>query len=111
MDLFFCTNLLKSVDLASFAPLPAITGGDLYHYSPFDINKHSEKLHYEIFRVLTRNQASEVVIKARTSTGYSITEYFGGFNFKESVDFELAALDADKTISFILRNDEKMNEN
>jgi hypothetical protein len=52
-----------------------------------------------------------VVVKARTSTGFSITEYFGGFNFKESVDFELSSIDADKTIAFILRNDEHLNEN
>jgi protein transport protein SEC24 len=51
------------------------------------------------------------VIKVRTSTGFSVTEYFGGFLYKETVDFELAAIDSDKTISVILRNDEKMKEN
>jgi hypothetical protein len=80
-------------------------------YAPFDINKHSDKIHYEIFRILTRSQGSEVIVKARTSTGFSITEYFGGFNFKETVDFELSAIDSDKTVAFILRNDEKHNEN
>jgi hypothetical protein len=44
----------KSVDLTSIAVLPSITGGDLHFMAPFDINKHGEKLHYEIFRVLTR---------------------------------------------------------
>ena len=72
--------------------------------------KHGEKMHYLIFRTLTRNQGSEVVIKARTNTGFSITEYFGGFTFKETVDFELSAIDADKTISFVLRNDEKLKD-
>ena len=67
-------------------------------------------MHYDIFRTLTRAQGSEVIIKARTSTGFSITEYFGGFVYKETVDFELSAIDADKTISFVLRNDEKMKE-
>lgn len=79
-------------------------------FSPFDINKHGEKLHYEIFRILTRTQGSEVIIKARTSTGFSVTEYFGAFGYKETVDFELSALDSDKTVSFILRNDEKLKE-
>jgi hypothetical protein len=50
------------------------------------------------------------VIKARCSTGFSVTSYFGSFLLKEQVDFDLAAIDADKTFSFILRNDDKMKE-
>ena len=50
----------KTVDLTSIAVLPSITGGDIHFMAPFDINKHAEKLHYEIFRVLTRVSASEV---------------------------------------------------
>jgi hypothetical protein len=51
--------------------------------SPFDINKHGEKLHYEIFRVLTRITGTDVQIKARVSGGLTVCEYFGGFTFKE----------------------------
>jgi len=47
-------NHAKSADLASFAPLTSETGGDLFWYSPFDIIRHGEKLHYDIFRVLSR---------------------------------------------------------
>lgn len=50
------------------------------------------------------------MIKARCNTGFSITEYFGGFLFKEMVDFELAAIDSDKTLSFLLRNDDRLKE-
>lgn len=110
VDLFFCLNTVKSIDLTSMAPVAAITGGDIYHYNPFDITKHGEKLHYEIFRVLTRPIATEVAIKARTSTGYTVTEYFGGFGLKESTDFELSALDPDKFVGFTIRNDEKLKE-
>jgi hypothetical protein len=59
---------------------------------------------------LTRNQGNEVVVRARTSTGFSVTEYFGAFLFKESVDFELSGIDSDKTIQFIIRNDERLKE-
>ena len=103
-------NQMRSIDLPSVGVLPSQTGGDLHFYSPFDINRHGEKIHYDIFRTLTRTQGTEVQIKARTSTGFSITEYFGGFTFKEVVDFELSAIDADKSIAFILRNDEKLKE-
>ena len=67
---------------------------------PFDIAKHGEKLHYQIYRILTRTQGSEVMIKARSSTGISVTEYHGTFTVKEAADFEVAGIDADKTISF-----------
>lgn len=51
------------------------------------------------------------MIKARTSTGISITEYIGSFGVKEQVDFEMASIDADKTISFLIRNDERLKDN
>jgi hypothetical protein len=50
------------------------------------------------------------MIKARCSKGMSVTEYFGGFGLRESVELQLAALDADKTFGFTLRNDEKIPE-
>ena len=55
VDLFFCLNTVKSIDLTTIAPIAAHTGGDIFYYNPFDVTKHGEKLHYEIFRVLTRN--------------------------------------------------------
>lgn len=88
----------KSIDLTSVAPISSLTGGDLYYYAPFDLMKHGEKLHYDLFRLLTRTQGNEVVVRARTSTGFSVTEYFGAFLFKESIDFELSSIDSDKTI-------------
>lgn len=63
-----------------------------------------------MFRILTRTQGSEVAIKARTSTGLTVTEYFGGFGVKETADFELAAIDSDKGIGFTIRMDEKLKD-
>lgn len=51
------------------------------------------------------------MIKARTSTGITVTEYIGSFGFKEQADFEISSIDADKTISFLIRNDERLKEN
>jgi protein transport protein SEC24 len=111
VDLFFAMSQYKSVDLTSIAVLPSVTGGDLHFMAPFDINKHGEKLHYEIFRVLTRVSATEVQIKARVSAGMSVIEYFGGFTFKEQPDISLASIDSDKSIGFVIRVDEKLKEN
>jgi protein transport protein SEC24 len=110
VDMFYCLNNPKSVDLTTVAPLPTHTGGDLYFYNPFDATKHGERLHNEIFRVLTRTQGNDVAIKARTSTGYSVIEYFGGFGVKETIDFDLASIDSDKFVGFLIRCDEKMKE-
>ena len=104
-------NQYKGVDLTSIAVLPSVTGGDLHFFAPFDINKHGEKLHYEIFRSLTRVSATEVQIKARVSQGLSVFEYFGGFTFKEVPDISLASIDSDKSLGFVIRVDEKLKEN
>lgn len=109
MDLIYAITA-KSVDITTIAPVATMTGGDLHVFAPYDVNKHGEKLHYEIFRILTRNQGTEVAIKARTSTGLSVIEYFGGFGVKEIADFELAAIDCDKTVGIVIRNDEKLKE-
>ena len=48
---------------------------------------------------------SDVAVKARCSTGYTVTEYFGSFGSRDAVDFELSSIDADKSFGFTLRND------
>ena len=110
VDLIYAINNAKSIDLTSMAPIATLTGGDLHLFSPFDPMKHGEKLHYEVFRILTRMQGTEVAIKARASTGLTVTEYFGSFGFKEIADFALAAIDCDKSVGFAVRNDEKLKE-
>ena len=39
-----------------------------------------------------------------------MTEYFGGFGVKDLADFELSAIDSDKSIGFLLRSDDKLKE-
>jgi protein transport protein SEC24 len=111
IDIYYALNSYKSIDLASIAVLPGMTGGDLNYLSTFDITKHGEKLHYLLFRALTRNQGTDVQIKARVSQGLTVAEYFGGFTFKEQPDFNLSAIDADKSIGFLIRSDEKLKDN
>ena len=111
VDLFYAMNTYKSIDLTTIAVLPSMTGGDLHVMCPFDVVKHGEKLHYEIFRTLTRTQGTEVQIKARVSSGLSVAEYFGGFTYKEQADISHSSIDADKCIGFLIRNDEKLKDN
>jgi protein transport protein SEC24 len=112
VDLYYAVvSPQKSVDLATTSILPTQTGGDLHYICPFDVNKHGEKLHYEIFRALTRTTGTDVQIKARVSQGLTVAEYFGGFSYKEQPDIVLSSIDADKTIGFLIRNDEKLKDN
>lgn len=81
------------------------TGGEFYFFPKFEAHKHGEKLYYELFRNLSRVYGSEVQIRARCSKGFSVTEYFGGFGLRNSVELHLSSIDADKTFGFKLRND------
>lgn len=77
VDLFYGLNEKITVDLATVVPVCGMTGGELTFYQPFDVVKHGEKLYYSIFRVLTRTTGTEVALKARCSTGLTVTEYMG----------------------------------
>ena len=70
------------------------------YFAKFDSQKHGDKLYYELFRSLSRASGTEVMVKARVSTGFTVTEYFGGFGLKEAVDFQLSSIDADKSFGF-----------
>lgn len=104
------TSTHESLDLASLSKCVKATGGDLIYYPNFSTDAHGTKFYYELFRGLTRIQASNVHIKARCTTGFTVTEYFGHFGLREAVDFQLASIDSDKSFGFVLRNDQKMPE-
>ena len=95
----------ESIDLASLNTVVSMTGGDTLYLGGFNPKIHSEKLYYEVFRNITKARGTEVMIRARCSTGFSVVEYFGGFGYKESVDLQLPSIDADKTFGITLRND------
>lgn len=82
----------------------------MYFYSNFDVTKHAERIYYDLFRSLTRPTVSDVEYKARCSTGLTVTEYIGGHMTSQTASMSYAALDADKVLSFVLRNDEKLKE-
>lgn len=103
-------QLGSSCDITSLAPIAGISGGDVILYSKFDVYTHGEKLYYQIFRNLTRVVANEVAIKARVSKGMFVTDYFGSFMRYTTSDFSISSIDADKTISCLIRTDEKFTE-
>lgn len=56
---------------------------------------------------MTRPIATEVAIKVRVSTGFSVVDYIGSFMRQQGQDVPLSAIDADKTVAVLIRNDER----
>ena len=108
VDLFCCVN--QFIDLASLSPLVHNTGGDLYYYQKYQARTDGERLHYDLFRVLTRNTAYDVSIRCRCSTGLSVCEYYGSFVKRNTIDFDLPSFDADKSLGILLRHEGKLKE-
>jgi len=98
------------MDLASMVKAVEATGGELYFYPKFEAHRNGEKLYYDLFRNLSRQYGTEVSVRARCSKGLSITEYFGGFGLRNSIELSLASIDSDKTIGFTIRNDTTFKE-
>ena len=88
-----------------------MTGGDILYYPKFNSFKHAEKLYFDLFRLLSRQYGTQVTIKARCTTGFSVVEYFGGFGHVESTQFTLSSMNSDQSFGFTLRNDKKLQEN
>jgi hypothetical protein len=74
------------------------------------VTKHGEKLYYSIYRILTRVTGTEISIKARCSTGLTVTEYISSKLSSQTAEIHQAWIDQDKVISCVLRNDEKLVE-
>jgi protein transport protein SEC24 len=74
-ELFIPTNMY--VDLASIAPLAALTAGDLRHYQGFSSATHGDKLHSELVACCTRPMGWEAVMRVRVSKGWKISKFYG----------------------------------
>lgn len=103
VDIFCGTS--HNVNIVNPAQLCTRTGGDLYYYKSFKDKFDGEKLNYEVFRVLTRNNAYDVAFRVRCSDGYSVIAYTGNFVRVNAIDFELPSIDADKTIGVMMRSE------
>eukprot|EP00826_Nyctotherus_ovalis_P006738 TRINITY_DN11624_c0_g3_i3.p1 TRINITY_DN11624_c0_g3~~TRINITY_DN11624_c0_g3_i3.p1 ORF type:complete len:399 (+),score=23.16 TRINITY_DN11624_c0_g3_i3:38-1234(+) len=81
----------------------------VYYYSPFNSAEYGEKLHFDLFRNLTRQTVYDVFLIARCSIGLSIDKYYGGFGEIVGGPVKLPVMDADKTVAFTLKQNSKLN--
>ena len=108
IDIFVCTN--QSVNISTIAVLCTQTGGDLYYHPGFRNESDGERLYYQLARILTRPQCSQIAMRARCSNGLSVDFYIGKYKRKGPVEMEIACLDSDKSIGILIKYDEKLND-
>ena len=108
VDIMIAVPHHTSQDLATLATLPGRTGGDLIYFEDFDVYRHGEKLYYHMFRNMTRNTVTDVMFKMRVSTGLTNVAYIGSFQRAQTAELAIPAIDADKTISCVFRNDDTL---
>ena len=108
IDIFACTN--TNLNLSDLACLCTQTGGDLYYFPCYNAVDDGERLYYKIARIFTRDQCSQVIMKARCSNGISVQCYIGKFKKKSPSELEVPFLDSDKTITIVMKLDENLRE-
>ena len=106
IDLFLCVS--SAVDIATLGVLPRITGGSLYRYPGFDVQKDFAQLHNDLRWNFIRPQGLEAVMRVRASAGLGVQDYNGYFSKRTMTDVDLPALDSDKTIAVTLRYEDKL---
>ncbi|KRX02234.1 Zinc finger, Sec23/Sec24-type [Pseudocohnilembus persalinus] len=101
----------QSCDLATISLLTTMTGGSLYHYSDFDPNSDGERIHYDLFRNLTRVYAYDCMMTLRSSSGIVLHDYYTQQGKVSVRDLELSCIDSDKTIAVEIKQEDKIQEN
>lgn len=93
-------------DVASLGDLTLYSGGQLILYPAFNQYTDAEKVSYDIFRILSREQSWEAVFRVRASRGLKIVDYFGSFTKRSPDLLSVPNSDADKAYVVEFNNDE-----
>ncbi|KAG5179019.1 Sec23/Sec24 trunk domain-containing protein [Tribonema minus] len=77
VDLFLCGA--QYMDVATLFQLPSKTGGQLFYYPGFNVQRDGVKLQAELTRVLTRATAFEAVMRVRATRGLRMSNFYGNY--------------------------------
>ena len=105
VDLFCCCE--HHADLASLAPLPKYTGGQLCHYPGFYAARDADTLRHDLARVLTRKTAFEAVMRVRASRGVKVSAFHGNHFLRGADLLALPTCDEDKGFTCELAHEEQ----
>jgi protein transport protein SEC24 len=79
VDLISCASVGSYIDLATLGQLPKVTGGGSIYIPAFQGDRHTEKLFYDLTRILTRRSGTDAIVKIRTSEGIAVDSFDGHF--------------------------------
>ncbi len=111
VDLFIFGT--KQFDLATFSPIANNTGGSVFFYN-IDFNNENdmkykfEKLHYNLSRVLTRENFYDVKFMLRYGNSFEVMEILGPFKKRLGSGLSIPSCDPDFSMSFMMRINETM---
>lgn len=113
VDQFIFTN--TTYDLSTIAPISTLTGGRINYY-PFSkdnviISSYYEKLHYDIEKILCKENYYDLVFTIRSTLGVECKEILGGFGKKVPGPFRIAGWDGDSGLSFNMHLTESLTPN
>jgi protein transport protein SEC24 len=94
------------IDLASIAPLPRFTNGQLLHYPAFDGNRDGIQLRIDLNRMVSRSIAFEAVMRIRCTKGVKVNAFYGNFFFKSNDLLATPTNDCDKAFCAELEYEE-----
>jgi hypothetical protein len=111
VDLFVLGN--TQFDLATFSPISNNTGGSVFFYNidnnnPNDLKYKLEKMHYNLSRILTRENYYDVKFMLRYSLGFEVMEILGPFTRRLGEGLFMPSCDPDLCFSYMLRLSENL---
>jgi hypothetical protein len=116
VDLFVIGN--NQFDFPTLSSISNITGGKATFYSvmntkenPHDLNQKLEKLHYDLSRILSRQNYYDVRFMLRYGLGVQVQEIIGQFGRKHGQAFAQASMDPDLSFTYHLQLIEKLTVN
>ncbi|KAM3580935.1 COPII coat Sec23p-Sfb3p heterodimer component [Umbelopsis sp. WA50703] len=97
------------MDITTIGLLASLTGGDVHYLPNFNHNNDGAKLAYDMKHSLMKQTGHNGVVRIRCSNGLTVHDQFGNFTMKNSTDIELAGIDEDKSIAFVIKHDDKLD--
>ena len=106
-DLFqFCRRKHEYCDISTIKGISRCSGGELFYYDAYNDLLHGECFCNDLYKVLTRSQGWESVMRIRVSKGVSIKHYYGCF-YRRSADLlSIPTIDNDKSVMIILEHNQ-----
>lgn len=98
------------IDVASISALCGTTGGDIYFHPRFDPVRDGVKLLGQVQRTVLREIGYNATVRLRCSNGLNPTQHYGNFYQRNMTDLEFANIDADETISVLVKHEGRLDE-